>query len=74
MRVEHVVPSRCREDFLERRAKHEELKKDAKEQGSALPPPSRLFLCPSILVAISQPLNLPESWHAASRLQPIMRK
>lgn len=35
VRVEHVVPSRCREDFLKRRATHEELKKDAKEQGSA---------------------------------------
>lgn len=74
MRVEHVVPSRCREDFLERRAKHEELKKDAKEQGSALLGPFHLFLCLSVLVAIFQPFALPESRHAASRLQPIMRK
>ena len=35
VRVEHVVPSRCREDFLSRRAEHERLKKDAKEKGGA---------------------------------------
>lgn len=36
VRVEHVVPSRCREDFLSRRADHERLKKEAKENGGAL--------------------------------------
>jgi large subunit ribosomal protein L21e len=33
VRVEHVAPSRCREDFLKRRAEHETLKKSAKESG-----------------------------------------
>jgi large subunit ribosomal protein L21e len=36
VRVEHVRPSRCREDFLLRRAKNEELKKDAKAKGGEL--------------------------------------
>jgi hypothetical protein len=33
VRVEHIVPSRCREDFLKRRTEHEALKKDAKAKG-----------------------------------------
>jgi hypothetical protein len=33
VRVEHVRPSRCREEFLQRRTKNEELKKDAKAKG-----------------------------------------
>jgi hypothetical protein len=36
VRVEHVRPSRCREDFLLRRTKNEELKKDAKAKGGEL--------------------------------------
>ena len=39
VRVEHVEPSRCREDFLARRTQHEDLKKEAKASGSALLPP-----------------------------------
>ena len=35
VRTEHVVPSRCREDFLKRRAMHENLKKEAKQKGGA---------------------------------------
>ena len=30
VRVEHVVPSRCREDFLQRREDNDKLKHDAK--------------------------------------------
>lgn len=37
VRVEHVKPSRCREDFLKRRALHEDLKKQAKQKGERLP-------------------------------------
>lgn len=36
VRVEHIVPSRCREDFLKRRTEHESLKKDAKAKGGTL--------------------------------------
>jgi ribosomal protein L21E len=37
VRVEHIVPSRCREDFLKRRTEHEILKKEAKAKGGAYP-------------------------------------
>jgi hypothetical protein len=37
VRVEHIVPSRCREDFLKRRTEHENLKKEAKAKGGAYP-------------------------------------
>lgn len=37
VRVEHVAPSRCREDFLKRRAANETAKQEAKAAGSAPP-------------------------------------
>lgn len=43
VRVEHVTPSRCREDFLARRTKNEELKKKAKAEGGALLQPTACF-------------------------------
>lgn len=35
VRVEHIVPSRCREDFLKRRTDNENKKKEAKASGGA---------------------------------------
>jgi len=36
VRVEHVMPSRCREEFLQRRASNDEKKKAAKAAGQKL--------------------------------------
>lgn len=52
VRVEHIVPSRCREDFLKRRTEHESLKKDAKAKGGAPRSPAEnlhwcYFDCPA---------------------------
>lgn len=33
VRVEHVQPSRCREDFLRRREENDRIKHEAKERG-----------------------------------------
>lgn len=33
VRVEHVMPSRCREEFLARRAHNDEIKHEAKVKG-----------------------------------------
>ncbi len=33
VRVEHVRPSRCREDFLKRRAENDKAKAEAKAKG-----------------------------------------
>mmetsp|Transcript_23052 Transcript_23052/g.22806 ORF Transcript_23052/g.22806 Transcript_23052/m.22806 type:complete len:164 (-) Transcript_23052:204-695(-) len=37
VRVEHVVPSRCREDFLKRRAENDAIKHEAKVKGVKAP-------------------------------------
>jgi len=37
VRVEHVHPSKCRSDFLERVARVDQLKRDAKKAGKRLP-------------------------------------
>ena len=36
VRIEHVRPSRCREEFLLRRERNDKLKKDAKDRGGEL--------------------------------------
>eukprot|EP00270_Netrium_digitus_P010605 TRINITY_DN3295_c0_g2_i2.p1 TRINITY_DN3295_c0_g2~~TRINITY_DN3295_c0_g2_i2.p1 ORF type:complete len:186 (-),score=44.98 TRINITY_DN3295_c0_g2_i2:243-734(-) len=36
VRIEHVVPSRCHEDFKERRKSNDEKKKEAKERGDKI--------------------------------------
>jgi len=36
VRIEHVQPSRCREDFLERRKTNDRLKAEAKERGEKI--------------------------------------
>ncbi|GAQ78141.1 60S ribosomal protein L21 [Klebsormidium nitens] len=36
VRIEHVKPSRCHEDFLERRKKNDQLKAEAKKRGESL--------------------------------------
>ena len=33
VRIEHVAPSRCREEFLERQKKNDQIKHEAKERG-----------------------------------------
>lgn len=33
VRVEHIVPSRCREEFLKRRVENDDIKHAAKEAG-----------------------------------------
>jgi large subunit ribosomal protein L21e len=35
VRVEHVQPSRCRDDFLKRRAENDTIKQEAKKRGGA---------------------------------------
>ncbi|KAL6760243.1 ribosomal protein L21 component of cytosolic 80S ribosome and 60S large subunit [Haematococcus lacustris] len=42
VRVEHVQPSRCREDFLKRRAENDAIKHDAKAAGTKAPKTKRL--------------------------------
>jgi len=37
VRVEHVQPSRCREEFLKRRASNDAIKAEAKKKGEAAP-------------------------------------
>ena len=37
VRIEHVIPSRCREDFLNRVKENTRLKEEAKEKGVKLP-------------------------------------
>ena len=41
VRVEHVVPSRCREEFLERRTRNDKMKAEAKAAGEAPPKTKR---------------------------------
>ena len=36
VRIEHVAPSRCREEFLVRQKKNDQIKHEAKERGGAL--------------------------------------
>lgn len=36
VRIEHVHPSRCREEFLIRQKKNDQIKHEAKERGGAL--------------------------------------
>lgn len=36
VRIEHVQPSRCREDFLKRREENDKQKAEAKKKGGAL--------------------------------------
>ena len=43
MRIEHVTPSRCREEFLARQAKNDAIKHAAKERGGAQPNSSAAF-------------------------------
>ena len=33
VRIEHVAPSRCREEFLARQKKNDQIKHEAKERG-----------------------------------------
>ena len=54
VRVEHVVPSRCREDFLARRSKNEELKKTANANGGKSPGHHGGFDIPVFLVVVVQ--------------------
>lgn len=35
VRIEHVQPSRCREDFLQRREANDKVKAEAKKKGGA---------------------------------------
>lgn len=42
VRVEHVQPSRCREEFLKRRASNDAIKADAKKKGGACTMPMGL--------------------------------
>lgn len=37
VRVEHVVKSRCREEFLNRRAENDRIRREAKKEGKSLP-------------------------------------
>ena len=37
VRVEHVKPSRCREDFLKRVKENDEKRRQAKENGEKIP-------------------------------------
>ena len=51
MRIEHVTPSRCREEFLARQAKNDAIKHAAKERGGALLPPLLPFPLTPVLAA-----------------------
>jgi len=42
VRIEHVQPSRCREDFLRRRETNDKIKHEAKVKGEAPPSTKRL--------------------------------
>ena len=37
VRIEHVAPSRCREEFLVRQKKNDQIKHEAKERGGRAP-------------------------------------
>lgn len=37
VRIEHVAPSRCREEFLVRQKKNDQIKHEAKERGGEQP-------------------------------------
>jgi hypothetical protein len=37
VRIEHIQPSRCREDFLRRREENDTIKHEAKVKGGACP-------------------------------------
>ena len=37
VRIEHVAPSRCREEFLVRQKKNDQIKHEAKERGGGAP-------------------------------------
>ena len=39
VRIEHVTPSRCREEFLKRQAANDQIKHEAKERGGEGPCP-----------------------------------
>lgn len=50
VRIEHVTPSRCREEFLKRQAANDQIKHEAKERGGAGPSrclSSRTLVCGS---------------------------
>lgn len=38
VRIEHIQPSRCREDFLKRIVENDKLRKEAKERGETVKP------------------------------------
>lgn len=42
VRVEHVQPSRCREEFLKRRASNDAAKAEAKKKGESVPSTKRM--------------------------------
>jgi len=46
VRVEHVQPSRCREEFLKRRAENDEIKHNAKANGEPVPKLKRVTVGP----------------------------
>lgn len=46
VRVEHVQPSRCREEFLARRARNDAIKAEAKQKGEPVPSLKRLPKAP----------------------------
>ncbi|MEW5297151.1 MAG: hypothetical protein WDW36_000378 [Sanguina aurantia] len=46
VRVEHIVPSRCREEFLKRRVENDDIKHAAKEAGEPVPKTKRVTLGP----------------------------
>ena len=46
VRIEHVVPSRCKEEFLARRKANDELKEAAKKAGQPIPKCKRVVVQP----------------------------
>jgi large subunit ribosomal protein L21e len=60
VRIEHVVPSRCKEEFLTRTQANDEAKRAAKAAGQPLPKTKRLPAGPraGFSLANAQPLTI----------------
>ena len=61
VRIEHVAPSRCREEFLIRQKKNDQIKHEAKERGGELQIPN---------LACSPREDVPEGTHAWAHARP----
>ncbi|RVD90777.1 60S ribosomal protein L21 [Tubulinosema ratisbonensis] len=59
-RIEHIRPSNCRKEFLERKSRYEELKKEAIANNLPLPPKKRQVVGPRKEVVLPLAGNEPK--------------